>query len=75
MRFNSDVSRSELAHMYYVTLANKAPLAIDGTLQAGAGLVNSGPFADLRDSIYWTGVHHQGGGYVGFQHVWRLAER
>ncbi len=59
---NSDPSRSELVHMYYVTLANKAPLAIDGTPQAGAGLVNSGPFADLRDSIYWTGVHHQGGG-------------
>ncbi|HEX5313241.1 PEP-CTERM sorting domain-containing protein [Aquabacterium sp.] len=62
--FNSDVTRSELAHMYYVTLGNKAPLALDGSPQAGSGLTNTGPFTDLREAIYWTGTHHDQGGYV-----------
>ena len=53
--FNGDTSLSELGHMFYVTLGNRAPVDLTGNPQAASGLTNTGPFADLRAENYWTG--------------------
>lgn len=62
--YNSDPTQSELVHMYYVTLGNKAPLGPDGTPQAGAGLTNTGPFEQLLPKAYWTNTQHNPGDFV-----------
>lgn len=54
--YNSDPSRSELVHMYYVTLGNKGARGTDGSFQPDAGLSNTGPFSRLTPTTYWTGV-------------------
>ncbi|MDE2075568.1 MAG: hypothetical protein KGI91_00655 [Burkholderiales bacterium] len=61
--YNSDPTQSELAHMYYVTLGNKAPLGTDGLPQAGAGLTNTGPFSRLMPITYWTNTEHLPGDF------------
>lgn len=59
------ITSSELGHMFYVTLGNKAPgddpaSIIDGLVQQGSdyGMFNSGPFGELPRNVvpYWTGV-------------------
>lgn len=62
--FNSDPSQSELAHMFYVTLGNKALIGADGSPQVDAGLVNTGVFSDLQPTQYWTGTRHDPGKFV-----------
>lgn len=54
---------SELAHMFFNTLGNKAfcdPVASTATTcsgsQPGWGLKNTGPFTNLATSHYWTGL-------------------
>lgn len=56
--YNANTSTSELAHMFYVTLGNKAQRSTSGAIQSGSGLTNSGTFANLRSGSfsYWTGV-------------------
>lgn len=41
---------SELAYLFYNDLGNKAYLGTDGQVQAGYGLVNTGPFRNLLSS-------------------------
>ena len=43
---------SEMAHMFYVTLGDKAQYNTNGTPQAGYGLTNTGPFSNVQ-SGYW----------------------
>jgi hypothetical protein len=62
--FNSDPGQSELAHMFYVTLGNKALIAVDGAPQLGAGLTNTGWFNDLQPTHYWSGTKHEPGRFV-----------
>ena len=54
--YNADTSTSELAHMFYVTLGNKAQKSPTGATQSGSGLSNSGPFVNLRSGSfsYWV---------------------
>jgi len=53
--YNVDTSLSELAHMFYVTLGNSAPTAPGtGIRLSNWGLVNSGPFQNVKDYIYWV---------------------
>ncbi|MCV2360002.1 PEP-CTERM sorting domain-containing protein [Paucibacter sp. TC2R-5] len=54
--YNVSTANAELAHMYYVTLGNKASVAPNGSNQAGAGLVNTGPFNNLSKGYYWYGT-------------------
>ncbi len=47
---------SEMSHMFYVTLGNKAYYSTTGTeAQPGWGLTNTGPFANVQsNSGYWS---------------------
>jgi hypothetical protein len=51
---------SEMAHLWYVSLANKAVCtpgdSICNTPQPGWGLTNTGAFRNLHASYYWSGV-------------------
>lgn len=47
---------SELANLYYVALGNKGFYDVNGNQQAGAGLVNKGPFQNLQPDGYWSGT-------------------
>jgi hypothetical protein len=47
---------SELAHMFYNTLGNKAYYDTSGTPQSGWGLHNAGPFSNLQSYVYWSGT-------------------
>jgi hypothetical protein len=53
--FNTVSINSELAHMYYVSLGNLGYAGTDGSYpQSGYGLVNTGPFTNLRPLAYWS---------------------
>jgi hypothetical protein len=54
---------SELGYMYYANLGNLGYCLPDNTnpslctqAQDGWGLVNTGPFVNMSDSDYWTGI-------------------
>lgn len=60
--YNVLTAGSEMAHLWYVTLANLACCApgdtlcdTSGTPQAGWGLGNTGPFAGMQADIHWLG--------------------
>lgn len=52
---NVDTSRSELAHMFHVTLGNLDYYDTQGVQQNGFGLVNTGPFKNIAAQEYWSG--------------------
>ncbi len=61
--YNVDPASSEMAHMFYVTLGNKAicppggdTASCAGAPQPGWGLTNTADFVNLRPSIYWSGT-------------------
>lgn len=57
--YNVSTSTSELAHMYHLTLDNKAYYDTSGNgPQSGWGLTNTGPFKNIQSSFYWTGVEY-----------------
>jgi hypothetical protein len=46
--YNVDTANSEMAHMFYITLGNKALYDASGVSpQNGSGLTNTGPFSNL----------------------------
>jgi hypothetical protein len=51
---------SEMAHLFYVSLGNKAYCAPGDSVcanpQPGWGLTNTGAFSNLQASVYWSGV-------------------
>lgn len=47
---------SELAHLYYVTLGNKAYYDASGIVQAGFGLTNTANFQNFVQYAYWSGT-------------------
>jgi len=54
---------SEMAYMYYNTLGNLGYTTPDSvypsyTVQAGWGLANTGPFANLQSYNYWSGTEY-----------------
>jgi hypothetical protein len=64
--YNVQTGTSEMAHMFYVTLADKAYCppgdgACVGGPQPGWGLTNTGPFANLQGSFYWTDLAYVSG--------------
>jgi len=52
--FNPDLSKSELAYMFYVNLGNLGGHAPDGTFNCVNCLVDTGPFANLQPWLYAT---------------------
>ena len=53
--FNVDTNLSELAHMFYVTLGNRAPVDAAGQPQTPSGLINTALFRNLQPNWYFTG--------------------
>jgi Protein of unknown function (DUF1566)/PEP-CTERM motif len=53
---------NEVAHLFHVTLGNQAAYTPEGVFRGGAnkgvtwGLVEDGPFMDLRATTYWSGT-------------------
>lgn len=54
--FNPSTAANEMAHLFYVTLGNKAPYDASGNPQTGAGLTNTGNFENLVGTVYWSGL-------------------
>ncbi len=64
---------SEMAHLFFTTLGNKALYNVNEERNYGdVGLVNKGPFVNLQDSWYWSGTdygpNHSSAMYFGFVH-------
>ena len=55
---NPDSSKSELAHMYFVTLGNKPRFNLP--FDDDSGLTNTGPFSNLVPAPYWFGLEVDG---------------
>src|SRR3990172_3864377 len=45
-------TQGEMSHLFYTTLGNLALYNTAGSPQAGSGLTNTGPFSNVRPSIY-----------------------
>lgn len=56
--YNVNTSTSEMAHMYYITLGNKARYTPQGGAEEGWGLSNTGPFDNVQSGKYWTEVEY-----------------
>lgn len=54
--YNVDTSTGEMAHLYFDTLGNTANYDTQGNPQSGGGLVNTGPFQNIQDTLYWSGT-------------------
>ena len=61
----NDSKYSELGHLYFTELGNKAYIGKDGLEQSSYGLLNSGPFNNLLNDTYWTGTPRNGGAILG----------
>ncbi len=51
-------STSELAHMFYTTLGDKAAYDASGNPQASYGLTNTGPFSNVQSDFYWSATEY-----------------
>lgn len=57
--YNINSTSNELGHMFYVTLGNRGWFRPNGQAQGWAGLINTGPFANLpSDEGIWTGASY-----------------
>ena len=57
--YNVDTATSEMAHLFYDELGNKAYFDTAGTgPQTGWGLTNAGPFTNLQADTYWSGTEY-----------------
>lgn len=58
--FNADTTTSEMAHLFYITLGNKAFYDTTGSIvpQAGWGLTNTGPFSNIVPDAYWLATEY-----------------
>ncbi len=61
--YNVDTSGSEMAHLFYASLGNKAfcppgDASCSGGPQTGYGLTNIGDFQHLQSDFYWSGTEY-----------------
>jgi len=71
--FNStavNATASELAYLYFNELGNLSAFNTAGAPQAGSGLINSGPFANLQNGPYWSGAEYAFTSATDFDHAW-----
>lgn len=59
--WNVATGSSDIAHLFYVTLANVSSFTTAGVAKPGVatvdwGLVNTGPFINLFSGVYWLGT-------------------
>jgi hypothetical protein len=53
-----NITTSEMGHLFYTELGDKGYADVNGNIQSGWGLVNTGPFTNLRPSFYWSGTEY-----------------
>lgn len=51
-------THSEMSHMFYVTLGDKALYSTSGAYQLGFGLSNTGPFTNVQSGFYWSATEY-----------------
>jgi hypothetical protein len=51
-----NITTSEMGHLFYMSLGNPGYYDADGKPLADYGLLNTGPFTNLKDDIYWSGT-------------------
>jgi hypothetical protein len=61
--YNVDTNSSEMAHLFYATLGNKAycppgDASCAGGPQTGWGLTNTGDFQNMQSNFYWSGTEY-----------------
>ncbi len=61
--YNVDTNSSEMAHLFYATLGNKAycppgDASCAGGPQTGWGLTNTGDFLNMQSNLYWSGTEY-----------------
>jgi hypothetical protein len=49
---------SEMSHLFYTTLGDKAYYNTSGVVQAGYGLTNTGPFSNVQSDYYWSATEY-----------------
>ena len=49
---------SEMSHMFYTTLGDKAYVDTSGSYQPDYGLTNTGPFSNVQSPSYWSATEH-----------------
>lgn len=54
----SNITSSEMGHLFYTELGNKANYDTSGNAQSGWGLTNTGPFRNLFNCFYWSGTEY-----------------
>jgi len=64
--YNVDTSTGEMASLFYDTLGNLAYFDTGGGAQIGWGLTNTGPFTNLKSSLYWSGTPYA----LSANHAW-----
>ena len=74
MQFHAGSVGSELAHLYYTSLANLGYWAPDPNScvpgQPGWGLQNTGPFENLYGDDYWSGTEYRGSLGSPYPYAW-----
>ncbi len=67
--YGYNITNSEMGHLFYIELGNKAYYATDGTNpQDGWGLKNTGPFEHLYASGYYTDMTYAYNVYAAVYH-------
>ena len=59
-------THSEISHMFYVTLSNKAYYDTAGNIQPGWGLTNTGPFSNVQPNAYWSATEYASSPYYAW---------
>lgn len=54
---NKTSTQDEFAHLYNVTLGNRASFDVNGQYQR-PDLINTGPFKNVQSHVYWTGERY-----------------
>jgi hypothetical protein len=61
--YGYNVNSSELGSLFYDSLGNTGDYDTDGNNIAGGGLINTGPFENLRSDMYYSGTNSPHGGF------------
>jgi hypothetical protein len=61
--YNVATNSSELAHLFFIDLGNLSAYDTAGSFRGGIsgvdwGVVNSGPFSNLQNYVYWSGSEY-----------------
>lgn len=61
--YNPDTASSEMAHLFFTDLGNLSAYDTAATFRGGSsgvnwGVVNSGPFSNLQNQVYWSGSEY-----------------